>query len=173
MSATWAGEKMSKLDETLGAVYRKDYKALDKLVPAYVNDSDLDGRPPLMHAILAEDVDPVMVKYLIDHGADIHAFDKSEKWTALHFAARDQNDIIVRILLEAGAVVDSLDVFGNTPLWRSVFNSSPNFSLIRMLIKYGADPHRKNNQGVAPIDIVRKMGRNDLVAVLESSKLVK
>ncbi len=160
---------MSKLDEILGAVYRKDYQALDKLVPTYVNISDSDGRTPLMHAVLAADADPSMVMFLIDHGADVNAFDHGEQWTALHFAARDQNEVITQLLLEAGATVDPLDVFGNTPLWRSVLSSSPNLALIRKLLEHGADAHRKNSQGIAPIDIARTMGRNDLIAILEGT----
>jgi ankyrin repeat protein len=160
---------MNKLEEIVGAVYRKDYKTLDGLVPEHVNDTDQEGRPPLMHAILAEDVDPIMVKYLIDHGADINAFDKGEQWTALHFAARGQDEAIARLLLEAGATVDPLDRFGNTPLWRCVFSTSPNLGLIRMLIAHGADIHRKNSHGMSPIDMARKMGRHDLIVLLESA----
>ena len=158
---------MNKLDEILGAVYRKDLTALEKFTPEDVNTKDQDGRTPLMHAILADDADPSIVQLLIKRGADINTFDSGQKWTALHFAARDQNEAIVRSLLEAGATVDPVDVFGNTPLWRSVMNSTPSLAAIKELLKHGADPYRKNNSGIAPIDVARDTGRADIVALFE------
>jgi ankyrin repeat protein len=158
---------MNNVDEILGALYRKDYQALDQLVPANINVLDPDGRTPLMHAILAEDADPAMVRYFLNHGADVNVHDISEQWTALHLAARDQNEAVVRLLLEAGANVDALDSFNNTPLVRAVFHSSPNPAVIRLLLQYGADPYKENNTGSSAVDIARIMGQNDLVAILE------
>ncbi len=158
---------MNNLDDILGAVYRKDVKALARLTPSTVNMTDQDGRTPLMHAILADDADPSIVHMLINHGANINASDSGQKWTALHFAARDQNEAIVRSLLEAGATVDPVDVFGNTPLWRSVMNSTSSLAAMKELVKHGADPHRENNHGVAPIDVARDIGRDDIVALFE------
>jgi uncharacterized protein len=159
---------MSELDAVLRAVYRKDYLALEPVVSMYVNDRDADGRTPLIHAILASDADPQMVRFLIDHGADTNVHDKGEAWTPLHFAARDQNEAIIRVLLEAGAEVDALDAFNNTPLVRAVFNNSPNLSLVGLLLEYGADPHKKNNADASPVDIARKMGNYKLVDFLNS-----
>ena len=159
---------MSELQDILGAVYRKEFSALEKLTPEEVNLRDQDGRTPLMHAVLAEDADPAIVKLLLKKGADIHATDSDQKWTALHFAARDQKEEIVRTLLEAGASVDPVDVFGVTPLWRSVFHSgSKQSGAIKELVEHGADPFKKNTSGVAPIDLARQSGWNEIVAFLE------
>lgn len=43
-------------------------------------------------------------------------------FTALHFAAQQSQTEAVRAILEAGAPVDAQDRFGNTPLWRAVFD---------------------------------------------------
>jgi ankyrin repeat protein len=156
---------MSKPDKILGAVYRKDRTALEQLTREDVNARDADGRTPLMHAILAEDADPSIVQLLIKLGADVDAADNDQRWTALHFAARDENEAIVRILLDAGAEVDPVDVFGNTPLWRSVMNSTANLGAIKELLKHGGDPDRRNHHGVAPADIARETGRGDILAL--------
>lgn len=158
---------MNYLDEILGAISRKDIMALKMLTPTYVNIRDQDGMTPLMNAILEEDVDPSLVRLLIERGADINASDTGEKWTALHLAARDQNEEIVSILLEAGAIVDPVDVFGNTPLWRSIMNSTSNLAAIKELVEHGADPYRKNNYDVSPIDLAREMRRANIVTLLE------
>lgn len=160
---------MNKMDNILTAIYRKDYAILDSFANMDFNVSDKDGRTPLMHVVLADDADPVMVRFLIEHNADVNAFDNPQRWTALHFAARSQKEHIVRLLLEAGATVDCVDVFGNTPLWRCVMNSSQDLTTVKELLKFGANPNRKNNYDEAPIDIARKMGRADLVALFEDN----
>jgi ankyrin repeat protein len=157
---------MNHLNEILDAISRKDLIALKKLTPTNVNIRDQDGMTPLMNAILEEDVEPSIIQLLIERGADINA-SESDKWTALHLAARNQNETIVRILLQAGAAVDPVDVYGNTPIWRSVMNSTSNLAVIKELIAHGADPYRKNNYGIAPIDIARDTGRTDIVALFE------
>lgn len=157
---------MSKLDDILHAVYRKDLAALRQLTPEDGNLRDQDGRTPLMHAVLAEDADPAIVKLLVERGADVNAAD-TQKWTALHFAARDQKAPIVRVLLEAGAAVDPADGFGDTPLWRAVTKTA-NLDVIKALLEHGADPHKKNSSGVAPIDMARTVGRDELVALFDA-----
>ena len=99
--------------------------------------------------------------------ADVNVVDRGQQWTALAFAARDQNEPISRVLLEAGAAVDPVDTQGNTPLLECVFNNSPNLALIQLLLEHGADPGKKNVHGASPISIARMMGRGDLVALLE------
>ena len=158
---------MTRLADILGSVYRKDRAVLEQLTPVELEARDSDGRTPLMHAILAEDADAAIVQLLIDRGADANVYDLGERWTPLHFAARDQNASIVRILLEAGAAVDAVDVFGNTPLWRSVMNSAEDLGAIRELLEHGADPRRENSRGVSPTDLARETGRTDILGLLE------
>jgi uncharacterized protein len=153
----------------VAAIYRKDYSAIDSLLKsANINAFDEDGRTPLMHAVLAEDADIRMVRYLVSHGANVNAVDSGQQWTALHFAARDQKTDIVRTLLEGCADVDPTDTFGNTPLWRAVMNAAPKISIIMDLLSYGADPNRKNKHGVSPMDNARNLGKSDLLAILQA-----
>jgi len=158
---------MRQLDEILEAVYRKDLPRLEQATLAEVNASDQDGRTPIMHAVLAEHADPSIVKLLIARGADVNTRDKGQKWTALHFAARDQKEQIVRTLLEAKARVDPIDVFGNTPLWRAVSNAAPNPNVVKALLVHGADPYKKNNYDVAPADIARDTRQASVLALFE------
>jgi ankyrin repeat protein len=158
---------MPTLDEVLGAVYRKDHSILCRLTPAEVNTFDADQRSPLMHAILASDADPSTIGLLIKRGADLNAVDSGQNWTPLHFAARDGNQEIVQLLLNAGASVDPINIFGNTPLWENIMTPTRDVMTIDTLLRYGADPLKKNNRGVAPIDLARQIGRNDLVRLME------
>src|SRR5262245_39477554 len=158
---------MSKLKEILGSVYRKDFSALERLSSAEVNLRDEDGRTPLMHAVLADDADPAIVKLLIQRGANVNLVDDGQEWSALHFASRDQKEPIVRVLLEAGADVDKLNIFGNTPLWESVMFASPKLAVAKTLLEHGADPSKKNRDGLAPIDVA---ARPELVALFEGKE---
>jgi ankyrin repeat protein len=154
---------MRELRNILGAVYRKDRSVLETLSPAELNLRDDDGRTPLMHAVLADDAEPAIVKLLIDGGAHVDTVDDGERWSALHFAARDQKHAIVRVLLDAGAAVDAANALGNTPLWQSVMVPNPTQTVAKELIDNGADPFRKNNAGVAPVDVARTTGNAELV----------
>ena len=158
----------SRPDELIAAVYRKDYGTLDKLLRASdANVRDEDGTTPLMHAVLAEDADPRMVRFLVEHGADVNAAETAQHWTALHFAARDQKAELVDALLDSGAQTDPTDVFGNTPLWRCVMNNAPSLRIVKQLLAHGADAERKNKQGVSPKDTARNMGNAEVLALLE------
>lgn len=158
---------MSKADEIARAVYRKDTVALRGLNPADANIKDEDGFTPLMHAVLAEDADPAVVSVLIGRGADVNAAESHQGYTALHFAARDQNAVLVRALLDAGAEPDPVDVFGDTPLWRSVMTSAGDLTTTTLLLAAGADPNMRNRNGVSPLDLARDTGQDDIVRLLE------
>jgi ankyrin repeat protein len=158
---------MPSRDKLISAVYRKDYNALNKLLVANSVDAcDQDGRTLLMHAALAEDSDPQMIRFLAKQGADVNAADKEQRWTALHFAARDQKREIVEALIDVGAEVDPADSFGNTPLWRCVMNRSPNVAIVKQLLAHGADAGYKNKHDVSPRDTARNMGNVALLALL-------
>jgi uncharacterized protein len=158
---------MSDLLAVLRAISRKDLGVLDHLTPEAANLRDEDEMTPLMNAILEEEVDPAIVSLLLKRGADVNARDR-EGWTALHYAARDQKDAVVPLLLAAGAEVDPVESFGNTPLWRSVMTYQSNPVVIRQLLAHGADPHRKNRKGNSPLDVARNAGLTEIVGLLES-----
>lgn len=160
---------MTTLNEILGAIYRKDHATLRSLDPVEANSVDKDQRTPLMHAILASDADPSTVRLLIERGAEVNVVDGAQKWTPLHFAARDGNDEIVKVLLNAGASVDAVNAFGNTPLWENIMAPTRDATTVQTLLRHGADPRKKNKQGVAPVDLVRQTGRSDLTRMLEQS----
>jgi len=75
----------------------------------------------------------------------------------LHAAAEHQLLDIAELLLDAGAEVDALDDNGNTPLSNSVFSFRGNGEMITLLRRWGADPYKKNNYGVSPVELARQI----------------
>ncbi len=153
-----------KIDALIKAVYRKNLVLIDESIKQGVdiNCADEDGRTPLMHAVLASDSDARTVQFLMDRGANVDASDSQQQWTSLHFAARDQKTEIVKTLLEAGANVNAVDSFGNTPLWRCIFNKKVDSVLVKILLEKGAEPDFKNKSGVSPRDLARTIGISEL-----------
>jgi len=159
-------------DQIIADVYRKDYGALRRAIAlgADLNTGDIDGRTPLMHAVLDSAGSEEMVRFLINNGANPDVHDTQQGWTALHFAARDQKLEIAVFLLECGASIDSVDSFGNTPLWRSIMESRAPDDVVRFLVSKGADPNKANRDGVSPKDIAERMGRSELAEILSEIK---
>jgi ankyrin repeat protein len=151
--------------DLIAAVYRKDRVRLGAATPEELAATDADGRTALMHAVLAEDPDPDLIRLLLRLGAAPWAVDGGQHWTALHFAARDQNRGVVQVLLEGGAPVDATDVFGNTPLLHAIGPSSDP-DLIALLLLHGADPGRENRYGVSALALAKQMGRDDLAELM-------
>lgn len=158
-------------DAVLSAIYKKDIHRLNELIAAGadINDVDGDGRTPLMHAVLDSDPDPFFVRGLLENGAAPDAADGLQHWTALHFAAQANATAIVRLLLETGASVDPQDVFGNTPLWRSIMAPIPSADMVALLLRAGADPTLRNRHGVSPLALAKTRGLRDLQRQLSPS----
>lgn len=117
------------------------------------------GRTPLHYA--ANDGAADIVLRLLQEGAD-PALADDNGWTALHFAAQSNAVEAARALLDGGAPVDPIDVYGNTPLFKAVFNSQGAGELIKLLRSQGADPRRANFNGVSPVCLARRIANFDV-----------
>ncbi|MFF4120905.1 ankyrin repeat domain-containing protein [Streptomyces sp. NPDC001714] len=117
------------------------------------------GRSALHYAAASGDL--AAVRAAIDAGADVCAGD-SAGWTPLHFAAQAQRADIAIELLASHAVVDAVDVQGNTPLWRAVFNYRGDPAVLDVLREAGADPDRTNAHGVNPRQLAGRIANYDV-----------
>lgn len=122
-------------------------------------DIDQQGRTPLHYA--AADGSSDEVKRLLVSGAAVDAQD-SNGWSPLHFAAQAVSPECTIELLKAGADVTLQDSFGNTALFRAVFASGGNGSVIQLLRKAGANPRSGNHHGVSPLSLARTIASHDV-----------
>jgi tankyrase len=105
-----------------------------------------------------------IIAALMKAGADVHETDKNGV-TPLHHAVRFRSPAAVEFLLEHGANVNQVcKRSGSTPLHRAVTSTgAPGTSgkqeeakeIIKLLLKFGADPKLKNKAGKTPADYVR------------------
>ncbi|ETS79923.1 hypothetical protein PFICI_07452 [Pestalotiopsis fici W106-1] len=103
---------------------------------------------------------------LLKHGANVNETTRGNNaanMTPLHFAVRKDRDssifsfmsdsnkfnqVVSKLLLDAGAEVNAMNGDGNTPLHLA---NPENTKLINLLIKRGADLNAKNNAGRTPL----------------------
>ena len=150
-------------DRVLSAVSQGDVAAVNEAIAhGRLNVRDRDGRTPAMYAVI--DGRASVLDALLASGADVAAADQ-RGWTALHYAAQARDASAADKLLRNGAPVDAIDAFGNTPLWRAVFASQGDSSVIKVLLAHKADPHRKNSSGVSPVELAKSIANFDAAGV--------
>ncbi|CAA0125589.1 Uncharacterised protein [BD1-7 clade bacterium] len=116
---------------------------------------DRDGRNDLLNAIFSKDVE-LSTSLLASDKFDIEEKD-SNGFTALHAAAASLLTDIVKILIEKGADVNSIDAWGNPPIQRALGNKPESSEIIEILLKSGADIHILNGSGNSVASHVSKL----------------
>lgn len=87
--------------------------------------------------------------------------------SALHAAAgQGHYDIVVK-LLDAGFMVDTLDVDGCSPLFDAVGGSCE--EIVKLLLENSADPNRKDNFALTPKALARRMGNKEIIKILKNA----
>jgi serine/threonine protein kinase len=138
-------------------------KALIKL-GANLNQSNLDGKPPLVSILTSEQaitnrLEEAIIA-LVNGGANPNFYIPFKHSTSvsnislktpLHITSAHYNSRIVEVLLQHHANPNSIDAEGNTPLHEAVFNRDLNVA--KLLIKAGAK-FQKNKEGNTPLDLI-------------------
>lgn len=93
--------------------------------------------------------DVAKVQKFINEGADIHATNKKDGRTPLHYAAYHSQEI-VKLLIEAGADVHAIDQYGRTPLHSSV-DAYHGVETANLLLEEGADINATDKTNETPL----------------------
>ncbi|MBI1178935.1 MAG: hypothetical protein GC201_00150 [Alphaproteobacteria bacterium] len=86
--------------------------------------------------------------------------------TPLHVAAGWGEVDAVRLLLDAGAMVDSRGERNDTPLYSAV--SSGNLDVVRLLVDRGASTKVTNDDGDSPLDSARWLKKEEIAEFLRT-----
>lgn len=113
------------------------------------NESGPDWDTPLLIATQVNSDTPI-AELLIAASADVNVVDQRYGQTPLHYAVRENNREVVRLLLHSGANSNARSSSGDTPLQFAVAKGYPD--IVELLLNSGADPELRNAAGIRPID---------------------
>ncbi len=138
---------------------------------ALLNAFSLDGFTPL--GLAAFFGRKAILDELIRRGADVNIHSNNAmRVMALHSAVahRDIDRAIqmARSLLEKGAEVNAKQSGGFTALHEAALRG--NIELTSLLLRWGADPSIKDDEGKSPIDIAGHAGHAEVVSLLRHPK---
>ena len=130
-----------------------------------INVVSEDGRSLLHMAVGYRN--HVMTDALLKLGVNVNGSD-SRGQTPLHYAAELQDTLLTKTLLERGANVEAPDNFGNTPVWSATFGTRENSDVLQLLLQRASPAAvlHKNNAGVSPLELAKRMGIAGLVELL-------
>jgi hypothetical protein len=97
-----------------------------------------------------------LVKKVIQCGADVNwKAVYHHNRTPLHLACHSGHYLCARYLMESGAIVDSKDAGGNTPLHLACgqIAATPNVHIVRLLLDHGASARADNLLGQTPLHL--------------------
>ncbi|KAI7759595.1 hypothetical protein LZL87_013996 [Fusarium oxysporum] len=106
----------------------------------------------------------VLVKLLLEKGADVESKDDKYGRTPLSWASRNGHVAVVKLLLEKGADVESKDEDRGTPLSCAVENGHE--AIVKLLLEKGADVESKDNHGRTPLLWAARNGNEAIVKLL-------
>jgi ankyrin repeat protein len=141
------------------------------LLAAGANPNGNEEVQPLLSA--AGYGEPEIVRALVDAKADLNITYRMSGNTPLWMALnRDSNPRLVetvRVLLAAGAKVNTFDDSTGTPLHAAVRHKWP-VEIIRLLLAAGADPNAKNHNDATPISIATELNETEVLTVLRGQQ---
>ena len=89
-----------------------------------------------------------MVKYLVEHGADITIKDNDDRM-AFSKACESGNEHLVRYLVRIGADINHENYLGVTPIFNACVSGNEN--IVKYLVELGADINKENKLGRTPL----------------------
>lgn len=135
-------EEVSSEEE--GEIEPIDAALLENLLAALEGDTEnvemIFDRPELISA--AENGDMDTVNRIIQEGGDLDILDTGQdKYTAIHFAAWDGQNEVLKALIDAGANPDILGTDSRTPIHLAAANGRA--EAVKLLIDAGVDINRR------------------------------
>lgn len=140
--------------DMLDVLVEGNVDVLDAFIHQYgLNSINEEGRGILTICILEGRTD--LALYLINEtDVNLNQADRNG-YTPLHFAVQENNYSVVEALVRKNAVIDPIDKFGNTPLYKCV-TEKVNINITNVLLEYGANVTIKNSFGYSPMVVIQK-----------------
>jgi uncharacterized protein len=140
-------------DEMFDLFEEDDFSKVELFVTKHgIKSIDRDGRNLLINFIIEHKIDFALKLISKNKELNINEQDK-QGWSALHFAVQENVSKVVDAILKKGGIVDIEESYGNTPLWRGLFDGVDDKIIIKLL-EAGAKLTKKNKHGVPPKDFL-------------------
>jgi len=126
---------------------------------------------PLMYAVSSSHAGSDMIRFLLEHGANVNAVEPEYKHTVLGLAVRSGNLEKIQLLLDAGADIhyrraDGYDVLIDAMYGRDILQEQNLIATLNLLISRGAPVNGMSSYGETAIKVAAHIGRFDAVQLL-------
>ena len=105
-----------------------------------------------------------VAKLLLTNGSKVNSKNKKRTDTPLHFAVRNGDIEIVKMLLDRGADVDAINLYNVTPLHIAV--ESKKVEIVELLLNHGACVNARDCNSSTPLLLAAKDGSEEIVKLL-------
>ncbi|BAY89790.1 MULTISPECIES: ankyrin repeat domain-containing protein [unclassified Tolypothrix] len=141
------------------------------------NGVDIDSleedfqKTPLMVAVSSSDAGIDMLRFLVEHGANVNAIEPESEHTVLDLAVQSGNIDKVQFILDAGADINyqtenGYDVLIQAMYGRDILHDQNLISILNLLISRGATVNGRSSYGETAIKVAAHLGRFDAVQLL-------
>ncbi len=154
------------------ATFKKNRDAITALVKAGadINARENDRYDAVTIASVADDVGTL--RMLLQLGASAKQITSRYDGTALIAAAHLGHDLVVKMLIDAGAPLDHVNNLGWTALIESIVlgnGGSRHTETLRALVHAGASVTIADRNGQTPLQLARSRGYKNMVQILEKA----
>jgi len=128
-------------------------KLLIERYKAQINKQNIQGTTPFFHACSSGHLN--LVKYLLSNGADPE-LSKPNGWKPIHIACYNENDHIVKYLIEETNVdlnCTNNEIKGYAPIHILISTEIPRIEVIELILRKGIDVNKKNVNGSTPLHL--------------------
>ena len=127
---------------------------LDAFIRQYGIDSINEYSRGILAICILEGRTDLALHLINETEIDLNQADRNG-YTPLHFAVQENNYSVVEALIQKKAVIDSIDKFGNTPLYKCVTERA-SINIANVLLEHGANVSQKNSFGYSPMVVIQK-----------------
>jgi ankyrin repeat protein len=128
-----------------------------------VNSSAMDGRTPLMHAIIRGDLE--FARELVARHANVNA-QNSDGDTALLLALWNRRSAEAAMLIASGANIQLANVDGRTALFAAAMHGDS--AMCKLLLARRADRTLRDLNGKTALDYAKEEGHSEVVGLLSA-----
>lgn len=131
-----------------------------------VDEKDQDGNTALIHA--SENGHDAIVRILLKYGASVNLADGQLRRTPIYFAAYSGHVSTMKILVEAGALIDQPSTGGATPLMTAA--KQGHAKAVTYLLSQGANIYAQNYLESTALGAAAQFGKVEAVKELLTAK---